>query len=118
MSGESGTSALEFYMAELRHAVATGEGDLFAVASSVLTAYDAAEDAEPEPLTDAYQESVGTVASILLADHLETFEALRPLLTETAVEALAAAMEVCPVHVCDAAICADDRDDCPAGQGN
>lgn len=48
----TGMSALDFYMGELRHAVATGDGDLFEIAASVLTAYDAEDDAVAETVRD------------------------------------------------------------------
>lgn len=41
-------------------------------------------------------------------DHLEALEALRELTAPAVFRDLARACEVCPVHVCDAAICADD----------
>jgi len=45
-------------------------------------------------------------------DHLAGLERLRPLLTAEAFLDLAAAIEVCPVHICDEQICRDDEAEC------
>jgi len=45
-------------------------------------------------------------------DHLAGLERLKPLLTPEAFLDLAAAIEVCPVHLCDEQICRDDEADC------
>jgi hypothetical protein len=67
----------------------------------------------------AAQDQAGSfLAEVLLAadrDHLEALETLRPALPEALWIATCESMEVCPVHVCDAAICADDMADCEAG---
>jgi len=48
-------------------------------------------------------------------DHLEVLEGLRLGLPTALWIAVCESMEVCPVHICDAAICADDMADCEAG---
>lgn len=48
-------------------------------------------------------------------DMLEVLGALKPLLRSHDFDALCGAIEVCPTHLCDAAICADDAADCEAG---
>lgn len=66
--------------------------------------------------------SLVTIAESILKDdgpndYVEAAEEWRRLLTPTAWGELAVMLGVCPVHVCDAEICADDEDDCPAGRG-
>ncbi len=51
------------------------------------------------------------------SDYLAVVEALRPHVTDSVFQRLCEALEVCPVHVCDERICADDRDQsCPIGR--
>jgi hypothetical protein len=66
-------------------------------------------------------DAVDRLADALLngdGDHLATLEPLRTLLAPSVFTELCHAVEVCPVHVCDAAICADDEAECPDGNGN
>jgi len=41
-------------------------------------------------------------------DLLDTLTALRPLLTDDDFAELATQCDICPLHICDIAICADD----------
>lgn len=51
------------------------------------------------------------------ADPLDTFDMLASLLNPAARAALASACDFCPVHECDAAICAaDEEPGCDAGR--
>jgi hypothetical protein len=69
-----------------------------------------------EPITDPIE----TIAGALLelpgegVDHLEVLAALKQLvgagLHHDTFRKLAEACDVCPIHVCDAAICADDNE--------
>ena len=64
-------------------------------------------------------EPAATLATLLLEieDPYEALEAIRPILVETAFVDVCDAMEICPVHFCDAQICRDDEEDCPCGCG-
>ena len=70
------------------------------------------EDAETgtalDTVADALLSLAGGTDEPTEVDMTETFEALRKLLPTHHVTALAARLELCPVHYCDAAICADD----------
>lgn len=62
----------------------------------------------PAPLDD---NALDALAIALLADdsdYLTLFDAIRPLLTIDARDYLADALDICPIHICDIAICLDD----------
>jgi hypothetical protein len=50
-------------------------------------------------------------------DPFGAFVAVAPLLTASTRRRLADRLDVCPVHLCDAEICADDEADCLVGRG-
>lgn len=64
-------------------------------------------------------EPITTLATALLAidddniDALDALDALRPLLDTHHFNALCAMLDICPMHICDIDICADDDiDEC------
>lgn len=58
-------------------------------------------------------EAIGTLARIVLdsedLDHVDLVHALEPILPRDALVALCGSLALCPTHLCDAEICADDE---------
>jgi hypothetical protein len=76
-------------------------------------------DATWEPGHDG---DVGRLATFLLnmdheaTDYLVILELLHDLMAPVTFYGLCDSMEICPKHICDAQICADDQDDCAIGR--
>lgn len=65
-----------------------------------------------DPIADL-AEHILALATDCDADAISLAILLRPLMTPTDHRALCDSLELCPMHICDAAICADDDiDEC------